>query len=248
MRRASGPASPREAVDAAAREVITEAGYGEHVHPPHRPRHRPARRTRTRTSSPATPSSLEPGMAFSRRAGHLPARAARRPHRGHRRVRRRRRRAAQPHRRASWWCSDGEHGGAAAAERRGTRPARADAGRSPTPSSRPRSPCRARRYVPPRDAAHAGRGRVCSALPYDEELRRRRPAVRGLPAGARGDLARAGSRSASAVSVHTLACFPLATYGTDAAAGRPGCPTCSAASCSARTACPSRSRAPTPRR
>ena len=52
---------------------------------------------------------------------------------------------------------------------------------------------------------------------------------------------------AEAVSVHTLACYPVAAFGTDAQRKR-CCPTCSAASCSAPTACPSRRAAPTPRR
>ena len=52
---------------------------------------------------------------------------------------------------------------------------------------------------------------------------------------------------AEAVSVHTLACFPVAAYGSEAAA-QACCPTCSAASCSAPTACPSRRAVPTPAR
>ena len=50
------------------------------------------------------------------------------------------------------------------------------------------------------------------------------------------------------MSVHSLSCFPVAFYGTDDAAQAVGCPTCSGASCSARTACPSRTPGPTPRR
>ena len=60
----------------------------------------------------------------------------------------------------------------------------------------------------------AGQGRPAGpALPRG--VRRRRPAVRGLPAGRRGAGGRLGSPSASGVSVHTLACFPLAAFGTD---------------------------------
>jgi alkylation response protein AidB-like acyl-CoA dehydrogenase len=47
-------------------------------------------------------------------------------------------------------------------------------------------------------------------------------------------------------SVHTLACFPLASTGPPSRRTR-GCPTWSAASCSGPTACPSPAAAPTRR-
>ena len=96
VRRTSGPASPRETVDAAARDVIAAAGYGEHFI--HRTGHGIGLETHEEPYIVAGNTELlEPGMAFSHRAGHLPCRAARRPHRGHRRVQRVRRRAREPH-------------------------------------------------------------------------------------------------------------------------------------------------------
>ena len=53
-------------------------------------------------------------------------------------------------------------------------------------------------------------------LPYPEALRRRRPAVRGVPAGGGGAGRPPGWPSGSGVSVHTLACYPIAAYGSDA--------------------------------
>ena len=67
----------------------------------------------------------------------------------------------------------------------------------------------------PRDVFRMlGPGRAAgAALPRG--VRRRRPALRGLPPGARGDRRRSGPASASASRVHALSCFGLATYGTE---------------------------------
>ena len=69
--------TPCEDVDAAARDVITEAGYGDRVHPPHRPRHRrrgargPVHRRRQRHAarSRATPSRSSPASTSRAASG-----------------------------------------------------------------------------------------------------------------------------------------------------------------------------------
>ena len=74
-----------DAVDATARELITAAGYGEWFM--HRTGHGIGLETHEDPYIVAgNTEPLEPGMAFSDRARHLPRRPARRAHRGHRRV------------------------------------------------------------------------------------------------------------------------------------------------------------------
>ena len=81
-------------------------------------------------------------------------------------------------------------------------------------------------------------------LPYPEEYGGGGLALRGLPAGARGDRRRLGERRRRRQRAR-----PVLLRAGDRAAPRSrssaGCPTCSAASCSAPTASPSRTPAPT---
>ena len=78
------PGVTAESVDAAARDVITEAGLRRALHPPHRARHRAGDPRRAlHRSGQRRAAACRHGV--QRRARDLPARPARRPHRGHRR-------------------------------------------------------------------------------------------------------------------------------------------------------------------
>ena len=97
------PGVTAESVDAAARDLITAAGYGEAFI--HRTGHGIGLETHEDPYIVAgNTEPLEPGMAFSVEPGIYPG-PARRADRGHRGLHRRRRRAAQPRPRATWSSS-----------------------------------------------------------------------------------------------------------------------------------------------
>ena len=93
--RAATVGTPCEDVDAAARRVIADGGYGDALRAPHRARHRrrgargPVRGVGQRHAARARPR-------VQRRARHLPRRAVRHAARGHRGGDRRRARAPEP--------------------------------------------------------------------------------------------------------------------------------------------------------
>ena len=122
---------------------------------------------------------------------------------------------------------------------------------STSPASSPRGAgaegrgVRGREPVPARGVPHPGQGRPARpALPRG--VRRRRPALRGLPAGGRGAGDGLGDGRRGRQRAHP-GLLPAGRVRHRRAARRAGCRTCSAASCSAPTACPSRSPAPTRR-
>ena len=213
------PGVSAEAVDAAARRADHRGRLRRALHPPHRARHRAGDATRSPTSWRATPSC-------SSRAWRSPSSPASTPG------------GTAPGSRTSWCAvttgadrlnnADRElvvagalmslaHRECASDEARAICRAGRRAGRrrSSARGGRPRSSAGA---FPTRAVRAARRGRPAGpALPRG--ARRRRPAVRGVPAGARGAGGGPGWPSGSGVSVHTLSCFPLATSGTDGAAG-----------------------------
>ena len=241
------PSTPRRAT------LIAAAGYGEQFI--HRTGHGIGLETH---EEPYIVAGNDPraraGHGVLDRAGHLPRRPVRRPDRGHRRVHRGRRRVGSTCARVSSWSWTGRPRMTAVPERverelpdEDAEPAR------PRPRDRRRR-AGARASTTPRRAGEFPR----------EMFRHPRPGRAARPALSRRSTAAAASRTRSTcrcsrsspaagwpsptgVSVHTLACHPLATFGTDEQRSG-GCPTCSAASCSAPTACPSRRPGPTPRR
>ena len=184
------------------------------LHPPHRPRHRRGDARGRPTSSPATTQLLEPGMAFSVEPGiYLPGRHGARIED-----------IVGLHRRGGIErlnTTDRDYvraGGLMPADRNlPTDEARELLGAHPR--DRPGGAraegrgLRGREPVPARGVPHPGQGRPARPA-LRGAVRRRRPAVRGLPAGGggAGDALGIGRRG---VSVHTLACFPLAQYGTE---------------------------------
>ena len=105
---------------------------------------------------------------------------------------------------------------------------------------------RGQRDLPARGLPTARPGRPARAA-LRRGVRRRRPALRGLPAGRSRRSPRVWASVGVGVCVHALSCFGLVTRGTEEQQQR-GCPTCSAATCSAPTASPRRTPAPTRRR
>ena len=78
------PGVTAESVDAAARKVITDGGFGDAVHPPHRPRHR-SRDPRGAVHRRGQRPHPRARHGLLHRARHLPRGPPWRPHRGHRR-------------------------------------------------------------------------------------------------------------------------------------------------------------------
>ena len=104
--RRCGPGVACQEIDRVARAVITDAGYGEQLHPPHRPRHR-RHHPRAAVHGRGRGAAARPRHVLLHRAGHLSARPVRRPDRGHRHGHRGRRPAAQQHRPGLASSSDG---------------------------------------------------------------------------------------------------------------------------------------------
>ena len=158
------------------------------------------------------------------RAGHLPARPARRPHRGHRRVHRRRRRAAQHRPTASYVV-------AGRPDRRDPQTVRRVQRHLPTEEAAelldltreladaelaPRAArLRGREPLPARGVPHARQGRACSACPTPRSTAAAASRTRSTCRCVEELATRLAGGRRSGVSVHTLSCFPLATFGTD---------------------------------
>ena len=246
------PGVTAESVDAAAREVIATAGYGELFI--HRTGHGIGLETHEEPYIVAgNTEQLEPGMAFSVEPGIYRPGRARRPDRGHRRVHRGPGSNASTSRPASWSilgrprAVDGPARAALPTHRGGartcSRSTRRDRRRRSCAAGRRRASGR-RRFPARRSAPWAGPG--CSACPT-----RRSTAAAGSPTRSTCRCSRSSPRLADG-RARASACTPSPASrwppSAPPSSASDCCPTCSAASCWAPTACPSPTPARTRRR
>ena len=225
---ARGPAAPpatharpgvtAESVDAAAREVIDGRRLRRRLHPPHRPRHRRRDPRGALHRRRATTDRARAGHGVLDRAGHLPAGPARRPDRGHRR---------RPPRTASSGSTSptattSSLAGLTAHEHR--RSVTCPTEEAPELLDLTRE--LVREELAPRAAAYEADSR----FPREVFRTLGKAGLLGCPTPRSTAAAASRTRStcrssrssrpagltvAEGVSVHTLACFPLAAYGTD---------------------------------
>ncbi len=244
------PGVSAESVDAAARAVITAAGYGEFFI--HRTGHGIGLETHEDPYIVAgNAEPLEPGMAVLGRARHLPARPA--TARASRTSSCARRPAASgstyvPRELVIWRRAmllpviDREQ-----PDRRGQRAARPDR-RDRRQGAAPRrsTPLRRDARVPARRLPDLGDAGLLG-LPTPRSTAGRASRTPSTCRSSRSSPA-PGSPSGIGVSVHTLACFPLATVRHRRAEGALAARDARRRRCSARTACPSPAADPTPLR